>query len=155
MTRRGWTQMDVPSGWIQVLRGPRPKSEKWPAAPGPQSGGAPMGRWRPPSGPKKPSVEQKRRIPDPDTVRDASITTGGQFGERSSGSGGFRWPGGSVSSSSPHEGTTCGARHSIERTVVSNRSFYCKIPKTTCGIGTRAGRRTGVVGEGIAAPGAI
>ena len=31
-----------------------------------------MGRWRQPSGPKKPSVEQKRRIPDPDTVRDAA-----------------------------------------------------------------------------------
>ena len=64
--------MDVPSWWIQVLRGPRSKSEKWRAAPGPQSGGAPMGRWRQHSDPKKPSVEHKRRIPDPDTVRDAA-----------------------------------------------------------------------------------
>ena len=32
MPRRGWQQLDVPSGWVRVLRGPRPKSEQWPAA---------------------------------------------------------------------------------------------------------------------------
>ena len=31
MPRRGWQQLDVPSGWVRVLRGPRPKSEQWPA----------------------------------------------------------------------------------------------------------------------------
>ena len=36
---RGWTQMDVPSGWIQVLRGPRPKAERWPNAKPPMEGG--------------------------------------------------------------------------------------------------------------------
>ena len=30
MVRKGWTQMEVPSGWVQILRGPRPKSEQWP-----------------------------------------------------------------------------------------------------------------------------
>ena len=30
MFLKGWTQMDVPSGWIQILRGPRPPSQKWP-----------------------------------------------------------------------------------------------------------------------------
>ena len=44
--------MDVPSGWIQVMRGPRPKAERWPNAKPPIQGGrekvqsqAP-GRWR-------------------------------------------------------------------------------------------------------------
>ena len=32
MPRRGWQQLDVPSGWVRVLRGPRPKSEQWPNA---------------------------------------------------------------------------------------------------------------------------
>ena len=32
MVRKGWQSMDVPSGWIQVLRGPRPKSVQWPLA---------------------------------------------------------------------------------------------------------------------------
>ena len=32
MVRHGWQQLDVPTGWVQILRGPRPKAEKWPAA---------------------------------------------------------------------------------------------------------------------------
>ena len=32
MVRRGWYQMEVPSGWVQVLRGPQPRAEKWPSA---------------------------------------------------------------------------------------------------------------------------
>ena len=31
MVRRGWTHVEVPSGWVQVLRGPRPPSVQWPA----------------------------------------------------------------------------------------------------------------------------
>ena len=31
MVRRGWSALDVPSGWIQVLRGPRPPSQQWPS----------------------------------------------------------------------------------------------------------------------------
>ena len=44
--------MDVPSGWIQVLRGPRPKAERWPNAKPPIQGGREKvqsqvpGRWR-------------------------------------------------------------------------------------------------------------
>ena len=51
MVCRGWTQMDVPSGWIQVLRCPRSQAERWPNAKPPIQGGrreqsqAP-GRWR-------------------------------------------------------------------------------------------------------------
>ena len=32
MVHRGWHQLDVPTGWVQILRGPRPKAEKWRAA---------------------------------------------------------------------------------------------------------------------------
>ena len=32
MGRRGWQHVDVPSGWIQVIRGPRPNSVVWPKA---------------------------------------------------------------------------------------------------------------------------
>ena len=32
MVRRGWKSFDVPTGWVQIVRGPRPKSEKWPRA---------------------------------------------------------------------------------------------------------------------------
>ena len=53
MVRRGWTQVEVPGGWLQLVRGPRPKSEQWPM----QSGRSPSaaqvpgkppvkGRWR-------------------------------------------------------------------------------------------------------------
>ena len=34
MVRRGWTHVEVPSGWVQVLRGPRPPSVQWPPAKG-------------------------------------------------------------------------------------------------------------------------
>ena len=32
MPRRGWSTADVPGGWIQILRGPKPRSEQWPRA---------------------------------------------------------------------------------------------------------------------------
>ena len=35
MPRRGWSTMDVPTGWVQVLRGPRPPSQKWLSVPRP------------------------------------------------------------------------------------------------------------------------
>ena len=30
MPRRGWSTMEVPDGWPQFIRGPHPKSERWP-----------------------------------------------------------------------------------------------------------------------------
>ena len=30
MPRKGWTSFPTPSGWFEVIRGPRPKSEEWP-----------------------------------------------------------------------------------------------------------------------------
>ena len=32
MVRRGWTHLEVPNGWVQLIRGPRPKSVQWPRA---------------------------------------------------------------------------------------------------------------------------
>ena len=29
MVRKSWTQVEVPGGWLQLFRGPRPKSEQW------------------------------------------------------------------------------------------------------------------------------
>ena len=30
MGRRGWKSLDTPTGWVQVIRGPRPPSVQWP-----------------------------------------------------------------------------------------------------------------------------
>ena len=35
MPRKGWSTMEVPSGWLQVIRGPRPRSVQWPRASAP------------------------------------------------------------------------------------------------------------------------
>ena len=32
MVRRGWSTVEVPSGWLQVIRGPRPPAARWPSA---------------------------------------------------------------------------------------------------------------------------
>ena len=32
MPRKGWSQFDAPSGWVQILGGPRPRAAKWPRA---------------------------------------------------------------------------------------------------------------------------
>ena len=59
--------MDIPSGWVQVLRGPRPKSEKWPVASSgrkqPTSKQEPIrGRWR------QAAPRSNVRAPDPDAA---------------------------------------------------------------------------------------
>ena len=36
MPRKGWNQLDVPSGWVRIIRGPRPRSVQWPRADAPQ-----------------------------------------------------------------------------------------------------------------------
>ena len=67
MPRRGWSAMDIPSGWVQVLRGPRPKSETWPVASSgrkqPTSKQEPIrGRWR------QAAPRSNVRAPDPDAA---------------------------------------------------------------------------------------
>ena len=32
MVRKGWTHLEVPNGWVQLIRGPRPRSVQWPRA---------------------------------------------------------------------------------------------------------------------------
>ena len=32
MVRRGWSHVEIPNGWVQLIRGPRPKSVQWPRA---------------------------------------------------------------------------------------------------------------------------
>ena len=32
MVRRGWSTVEVPSGWLQVIRGPKPPAVRWPPA---------------------------------------------------------------------------------------------------------------------------
>ena len=55
MLRKGWSSVQVPDGWLQVIRGPRPKSVQWPVqsrlptsaqSPGTPPPPFPRGRWR-------------------------------------------------------------------------------------------------------------
>ena len=32
MPRKGWSTLEVPAGWLQVIRGPRPPAVQWPKA---------------------------------------------------------------------------------------------------------------------------
>ena len=54
MVHRGWRSADVPDGWVQVIRGPRPRSIQWPRA-SPQSRPVPV-QSSPLSQPKQSSV---------------------------------------------------------------------------------------------------
>ena len=82
MVRKGCQSMDVPSGWIQALRGPRPKSLQWPLAKdrlqtGPQEGFS--GRWRQPKSAKgAPPVGPRPRI-NPDVAREMAHTKVSRF----------------------------------------------------------------------------
>ena len=68
MTRRGWRQIDVPTGWVKVIRGPRPQSVEWPKVS--QQSRQPGNIRQPaappaPKGNSKPSPpERVRRTPD-------------------------------------------------------------------------------------------
>ena len=46
MGRRGWSAVPIPESWVQVIRGPRPKSEVWPRAKSAQKVPQEPGRWR-------------------------------------------------------------------------------------------------------------
>ena len=66
MVRKGWTQVEVPNGWVQLIRGPRPKAAQWPRAPkssdGKQQRQQPGGQ--PPRGAKEPQPERVPLHPD-------------------------------------------------------------------------------------------
>ena len=50
MVRRVWRAVEIPQGWFNVIRGPRPPSERWPMAQGnrqpPKVDHGRRGRWR-------------------------------------------------------------------------------------------------------------
>ena len=70
MVRRGWSQVDIPSGWVQILRGPRPRSEKGPPATArPTVANTVTGRGRQP-GPKRSATGE--RPSDPDSAMSAA-----------------------------------------------------------------------------------
>ena len=65
MVRKGWTQVDVPNGWVQLIRGPRPRAAQWPRAPQfseKQQRQQPGGQ--PPRGAKEPQPERVPLHPD-------------------------------------------------------------------------------------------
>ena len=43
MVRKGWSNLEVPNGWLKVVRGVRPPSEKWPRAGSQQQRRQPVG----------------------------------------------------------------------------------------------------------------
>ena len=56
MVRKGWTQVEVPNGWVQLIRGPRPKSVQWPRA---SKDGKPQQQPRQPGGPRPAAVNKE------------------------------------------------------------------------------------------------
>ena len=76
MVRKGWQSVDVPSGWIQVLQGPRPKSVQWPLARD-RLQPAPVGvswRWRQPkSAQGEPPVRPRPRVNPDEKALEAMV----------------------------------------------------------------------------------
>ena len=58
MVRRGWKAVETPSGWYDVIRGPRPPFHQWPLATSTQ--------WRP----RQPQVHSGVGIPAPSLSQD-------------------------------------------------------------------------------------
>ena len=55
MPRRGWSSLPTPSGWYEVVRGPRPQSVQWPRRQQWYSSNQWSGQW--------PAVSESRRTP--------------------------------------------------------------------------------------------
>ena len=73
MVRRGWTKVEVPDGWLQVIRGKRPSSTQWPRARSQQQVRQP-GKPAPES--KKPPTQPpsvSRRSVHPEHLRAAAV----------------------------------------------------------------------------------
>ena len=74
MPRRGWSTADVPAGWIQIVRGPRPRSEQWPRASATRSAVPRVlsSVQHQPAQPRKPTLNSAKDKVNPDVVRDAA-----------------------------------------------------------------------------------
>ena len=68
MPRTGWTAVETPNGWFQLIRGPRPPSVCWEKATRPESRVHGTGRWRQPKDNVK-SVESRSVKPIPHRSR--------------------------------------------------------------------------------------
>ena len=60
MPRRGWSAIATPSGWFEVIRGPRPPSVQWPLASKGQGKGKGKGNKKPPTAVKAPQKVQSK-----------------------------------------------------------------------------------------------
>ena len=70
MPRKGWSIVQVPDGWLKVIRGPQPKSERWPRR---QSVAHQTDRreerpLRPPQRPSQDAPRHRQEPMDPDAV---------------------------------------------------------------------------------------
>ena len=70
MVRR-WSTVEVPSGWLQVIRGPRPPAARWPPATKVQPGRSAFSAMNPEPRPSVPTSDRPRK---PNEVRAAAST---------------------------------------------------------------------------------
>ena len=72
MVRKGWTKIEVPEGWTQIVRGPRPPSAKWQPQKGKRIPSAASKNGKDVKSPlEKPAVPRKESIP-PDVAAAAA-----------------------------------------------------------------------------------
>ena len=69
MPRRGWSKADVLAGWIQIVRGPRPRSVQWPRA---DSVRSPVQSPKAPPPPHQPTFKSAKDKVSPDAAREAA-----------------------------------------------------------------------------------
>ena len=65
MPRKGWSTVQVPDGWLKVIRGPRPPATKWPKV---QHSTQPQGGRRDTQPVRNQQQERQRAPVDPDTA---------------------------------------------------------------------------------------
>lgn len=63
MPRRGWTALETPSGWFEVIRGPRPPSVQWPVVSLGKGQGKGKGKGKPKPGTSKRSLSAAGESP--------------------------------------------------------------------------------------------
>ena len=140
-----------PSGWVQVLRGPRPRAEKWPSAAQKRSSteipnSKPVGRWRQPG--VQPPEAARERGPDPDTALQEARRRVASLEAALQAMGDFQGPEVDVLKNALSRAQASSPNTSSEGTACTERHFHPAFAEANCisGAGTR--RRRGVVGQG-------